>query len=83
MPGATIENLGGSALTGLITAKSTAERQGTRMRRHFMDFIFPIWPFDYNIFNTTPIEDLPLALVASKKHLVDLAVQVGEFAVGL
>jgi hypothetical protein len=46
MPGATIENLGGSALTGLIpallTAKSTAKTQRTRMRRHFMDFIFSI-----------------------------------------
>jgi hypothetical protein len=42
MPGAAIENLGGSALTGLIPAKSTAKRQRMRMIRHFMDFIFPI-----------------------------------------
>jgi hypothetical protein len=46
MPGATIENLGGSALTGLIqallTAKSTGKTQKTRVERYFMEFIFPI-----------------------------------------
>jgi hypothetical protein len=42
MPGATIENLGGSALTGFIPALLTVKTQITRMIRHFMDFIFPI-----------------------------------------
>jgi hypothetical protein len=54
MPGATIENLGGSALTGLIPALLTAKTQRTRMKRHFMDFIFPICTVDYNILKATP-----------------------------